>query len=151
MTNIIRDRLDAGGVDYEIDVFPLDALLAAFPDRPREAPTLWRQNGYVADWAIVDGVLVLTRVSRESIARLFAEVGLPMGARWFSGYLRAWRGERRRTGYPPRTFFDDELVFEIEAGRVTRSWTLDLRGVRGQTAEEVRLSLPRFLWPKTGD
>jgi hypothetical protein len=151
MTNIIRDRLDAGGVDYEIDVFPLDALLAAFPDRPREAPTLWRQNGYVADWAIVDGVLVLTRVSRESIARLFAEVGLPMGARWFSGYLRAWRGERRRTGYPPRTFFDDELVFEIEAGTVTRSWTLDRRGDRGQPAEEVRLSLPRFLWPKTGD
>lgn len=151
MTNIIWDRLEAGGVDYAIDVFPLDALLAAFPDRPREAPTLFRQNGYVADWAIVDGVLVLTRVSRESIARLFAEVSLPVRARWFSGYVCAWRGERRRTGYPPRTFFDDEIVFEIEAGRVRRSWTLDLRGVPDQTAEEVRLSLPAFLWPQTWD
>lgn len=150
MTNIIWDRLEAAGVDYAIDVFPLDALLAAFPDWPREAPTLWRQNGYVADWAIVDGVLVLTRVSREAIARLFAEVGLPVRARWFSGHVRAWRGERRRTGYPPRTFFDDEIVFEIEAGRVARSWTLDLRAVPDQTDEEVRLSLPAFLWPKTG-
>lgn len=28
-----------------------------------------------------------------------------------------------------------------------RRWTLDLRSVPHQTGEELRLSLPRFLWP----
>jgi hypothetical protein len=147
MSNHIPDCLELLGVEYAIDAYPLDPLLASLAERPVLPPTIWRQNGYVAKWAIADGMLVLTQVSRESLARLFAGVPGPVPATWFSGFIRGWRGERRRTGYPPRCFFDEEVVLELVAGAVVREWALDLRGVRDQTDEELRLSLPSFLWP----
>jgi hypothetical protein len=147
LSTIIRDRLQVDCIDYAIDACPLDILLATLPAQPVEPPTPWRQNGYVATWVIVDGVMVIRKVSRESIARKFADVRGPVTATWFSGIIYGWRGERRNTRYPARTFFNDEIVLEISLGRVTREWRLDLRTFPGQTDEKLRLSLPEFLWP----
>jgi hypothetical protein len=147
MPTIIRDRLRADGHVYTIDCYPLYPWLASLPERPLVQPSPFRQNGYVASWAIVDGAMYLVEISAEPIARLFANQQGPVQAAWFSGFIRGWRGDRRDTGYPPRTFFDDEIVLEIVAGTVVREWVLDLRALPGQTDEELRLSLPEFLWP----
>ena len=146
MSTIISDELHVNGLDYKIDGYPLDAWLACLPERPVLAPTPWRQNGYVATWTILDDALYLMEIGRE-LGRLYAQAHGAAPATWFSGLIHGWRGERRRTGYPPRTFFDDEIVLEIVDGLVAREWVLDLRGVPDQTDEELRLSLPAFLWP----
>lgn len=147
MSNIIRDKLHVNGLEYAIDGYPLDAWLACLPERPALVPTPWRQNGYVATWTVADGALYLWQVSREPLARLYAQAYGAAPAVWFSGLIHGMRGEHRHTGYPPRKFFEDEIVLEVVAGVVAREWVLDLRAVPDQTDEELRLSLPRFLWP----
>jgi hypothetical protein len=82
----------------------------------------------------------------DPLALLFGRSDGPVAATWFSGMLRGTRGEQRRTGYPPRTFTDDEIYLDIVSGMVVREWVLDLRSVPDQTDDELRLSLPRFLW-----
>jgi hypothetical protein len=147
MPTTFRDRLYIDGAVYTIDAYPLEPYLASLPERPAVRPTPFRQNGYVATWSIVDDAIYLVELTSEPVARLFAHLKAPVQAVWFSGFVRCWRGDRRDTGYPPRRFFDDEIVLEIAWGLVTRRWVLDLRAVPHQTDEELRLSLPRFLWP----
>jgi hypothetical protein len=101
----------------------------------------------VAAWAVVDITLYLAEITGETIAPMFANLYAPVPAMWFSGSIRRRRGNRRDTGYPPRRFYDDEIVLEIVSGMVARAWVLDLRRVPDQTDEELRLSLPRFMWP----
>jgi hypothetical protein len=74
-----------------------------------------------------------------------------VSATWFSGVIRGVSGERGYTGYPPKTFWNDEIVFEVVAGIVVREWILDLCAVRDQTSEEFRQSIPAFLLKQVTD
>lgn len=143
MSTIMRDKLHIGDAVYTIDACPLEACLAALPDRPPARTSPFSLHGYVATWGIHDGTMYLREASAAALACLFP--GLPVAASWFSGLIRGWRGDRRETGYPPRTCFDDEIVLEIASGKVVRIWTLDLRHVPPQTGDELSLSLPGFL------
>lgn len=147
MSFVFQEYLHIDDVTYTIDTYPLESYLASLPLRPETLVTPFNRNGYVATWRIVDDTLYLTSVSREPFARLFVHVQGPVVASWFSGLVLGWHGERRHTGWPPRSFHDDEIVLEIVAGKVVREWMLDLRGVPDQTDDELRLSLPEFLWP----
>lgn len=147
MSFIFQETLHIDDLTYTIDTYPLESYLASLPVRPETQRTPFNRNGYVATWRIVDDMLYLTSVSTEPFARLFAHVPGPVVASWFSGLVLGWRGERRRTGWPPRSFYNDEIVLAIVAGKVVREWVLDLRGVPDQTDDELRLTLPEFLWP----
>lgn len=120
MPTIFRDRLYRDGEMYPIDFYALDPWRGFLPARPLGRPTPFRQNGYVAAWAVLDEALCLVETAGDTIAPLFAHREQPVPATWFSGCIRGWRGHRRETGYPPRTFHDDEIVLEIVAGMVTR-------------------------------
>lgn len=141
------ERLQAGGMAYTIDAWPLESYLATLPTRPATQITPFCQHGYVASWTIHEGTLYLTAVSTEPFARLFADHPGPVAATWFSGIIHGWHGDRRYNGYRARKFSNDEIVLEIAAGQVVREWVLDLRAVPDQTDDELRLSLPAFLWP----
>jgi hypothetical protein len=147
MPTIFRDRLHVNGEVYTIDADPLALYLASLLERALVRPTPFRQNGYMATWSIVDDAMYLVELTGESVACLFAHRTSAVQAVWFSDVIRGWRGDRCDNGYPPRTFFDAEIVLEVASGMVTRRWLLELRAVAGQSHEEPRLSLPRFLWP----
>jgi hypothetical protein len=147
MSFVFQEQLRIDDAIYTIDTYPLESYLALLPVRPETRVTPFNQNGYLASWGIVDDTLYLLSISTEPFARLFAHAQEPVVAAWFSGHILGWRGERRYTGWPSRRFYNDEIVLEIVAGKVVRQWVLDLRGVPDQTDDELRLSLPEFLWP----
>lgn len=147
------EQLHVDGMVYSSHAFPLNDYLASLPARPLLRPWPGCSNGYRAAWAVQERagerVLFLTELKapvEDLLGQLFGQAAGPLAATWFSGILRGTRSLRRRTGYPPRTFCDDEIHLEIVAGRVVREWVLDLRSVPDQTDDELRLSLPRFLW-----
>lgn len=153
MSYDFAEHLHVGGTVYDLYAFPLNDYLSSLPARPCFRNWPGCSNGYRATWEVVDGgtgpVLYLTRLTasvEDPLALVFGRRDGPVPATWFSGMLRGTRGHQRRTGYPPRTFTDDEIHLEIVAGRVVREWVLDLRAVPEQTDDELRLSLPRFLW-----
>jgi hypothetical protein len=61
--------------------------------------------------------MYLATITLEPYARLVAEQPGPVAASWFSGMIRGWHDDRRETGYPPRAYFNDEIVLEIASGR----------------------------------
>lgn len=122
-------------------------VVQSLPEHPVAQPTPFRRHGYMATWAVVDDALILMEIGGRTITSLLDRLKVPMAARWFSGHIQGWRGDRRDTGYPPRRFYDDEIVLEVASGKIVRCWRLDLRAVPNQTGEELRKSLPRFLWP----
>ena len=74
---------------------------------------------------------------QRSLSRLFPQATFPLAAAWFSGTIRGgFRGERRRTGYPPRDIYSNEIYVEIVARRTVREWMLNLRAVPDQTEKE---------------
>ena len=153
MTFDFAEHLHIDGTVYSIHGFPLNDYLASLPSRPRFRGWPGCSNGYRATWEIQERaqgrVLCLTELRapvEDPRALLFGQPHGPVAAAWFSGMLRGTRGPERRTGYPPRIFHDDEIHLEIVSGRAVREWVLDLRPVPGQTDDELRLSLPRFLW-----
>ncbi|MGJ7917814.1 hypothetical protein ACI48D_20335 [Massilia sp. LXY-6] len=151
MTYTFPEELHVDGKVYHLYSYPLEPYVAARPSWPRFPKRPWNTNGYMATWAVEDGGLYLTHLSApgdDPMALLFPQCRGPVPAFWLDGMLWAVRGEWRHTGYPPRRTFDDEVYLEIRAGKVTRQWSLDLRSVPDQTDEELRLSLPRFLWPR---
>lgn len=152
MTMDFAETLKVGDAAYDLYEFPLNACLDLFSPRPRLRNWPGCSNGYYATWEIRDRpggrflcMVELRPRDHELLALLFPPSGFPMPATWFSGVVRAVRGERRRTGYPPRTFWNEEMILEIVAGEVLREWVLDLRAVPDQTREEFRMSLPAFL------
>lgn len=147
MPTVFGDQLCVDDQVYTIDYHPLEPWLASLAERPVAQPTPFRLHGYMATWAVVDDALFLMEIGGRTIASLLDRLKVPIAARWFSGYVHGWRGDRRDTGYPPHRFHDDEIVLEIASGRVVRCCRLDLRVVPDQTDEELRRSLPRFLWP----
>jgi hypothetical protein len=147
------ERVTVDGIIYSIDTFPLEPYRTSLPSRPRFRGWPSCSNGYYATWDIQDHgqdrILCLVRFRaqvEDALALLFPQPDLPLDATWSSGIIRGCRGDRRYTGYPPRTFYDDEIYVEIVSGRVVREWVLDLRSVPDQTAEEWRLSVPAFMW-----
>lgn len=153
MTFDFAEHLDVGGTVYSLYAWPLNDCLASLPSRPRFRAWPARSHGYRAAWEVQEReagrVLCLTELSasvEDPFALLFGQSDGPIAATWFSGILSGTRGCRRRTGYPPRDFTDDEIYLDIVAGMVVREWRLDLRSVPDQTDDELRLSLPRFLW-----
>jgi hypothetical protein len=152
MTMDFMETLQVGDVEYGIDECPLNAWFKLLSPRPRLRPWPGCSNGYYASWEVrnlPEGrflcMVDLRPRADELLAQLVPRSELPIAATWFSGYIRAVRGERRRTGYPSITFRNDEMILEIVAGQVVREWVLDLRTVPDQTSEEFRLSVPAFL------
>lgn len=152
MTMDFAETLQVGDVTYETYEFPLNAWLNRLSTRPRFPGWPGCSNGYYAAWEVRDrpeGRLLcmvdLRPRANELLALLFPRSEFPMPATWFSGVIRGVRDERRRTGYPPRTFWNEEIFLEVVAGRVAREWVLDLRIVPNQTRGEFRLSVPAFL------
>lgn len=153
MSYDFTEHLHLDGTVYSLQSFPFNDYLAALPSRPHLRGWPGCSNGYRATWAVTEcergRLLCLTALSAPEdspLAQLFGVHQAPVEATWFSGMLRATRGEERRTGYPTRTFTDDEVHLEVVSGRVLREWVLDLRALPEQTDDELRLSLPRFLW-----
>lgn len=150
MTYTFTEPLHVDGAVYRFDSYPLQRHVAKHPSWPRYSKRPWNTNGYFATWELRDGVLYLTKLDApgdDPLALLFPGYRGPVPAFWIDDVLHAVRGDRHYTGYPPRQVYHDELYLEIRAGKVTRQWHLDLSTVPGQTDEELRLSLPRFLWP----
>ncbi len=147
MSFVFRETLRIGAALYEIDTRPLEPYLAALPTRPPRRVTPFNDQGYLANWTIHEDVLYLLDLSGSAFVGLFEPNLDPVAAIWFSGVIHGWRGARRRTGWPPRTFHDEEIVLELVQGKVVRMWQLDLRAVPDQSDDELRLSLPEFLWP----
>ncbi|MGJ7918686.1 hypothetical protein ACI48D_24855 [Massilia sp. LXY-6] len=146
MSNVFPDRLRFADMLYAIDSAPLEPYLASLPTPPPRQVTPFSQRGYVATWTIHLSILYLADITSHAYAKLFAHAGGPMAASWFSGFIHGWRGDARRTGETARKFWDDEIVIEVAAGRVTREWVLDLRAVPDQTSEELYRSLPAFFF-----
>jgi hypothetical protein len=150
VTFTFPEPIHVDGTVYHLDCYPLEDYLKTRPDWPRFPKRPWNTNGYVAGWAVEDGMLCLTQLSApadDPLAQLFPQAHGPVPASWFDGILRGVHGGRRHVGYPTRLIHDDELYLEVKSGRVTRQWLLDLRTVPDQTDDELRLALPRFLWP----
>lgn len=158
MTMDFAETLQVGDVTYETYAFPLNAFLDLLSPRPRLRNWPGCSNGYYGTWEVRDRpegrflcMVDLRPRASELLAHLFPRSEFPMPATWFSGVIRGFRDERRRTGYPPRTFWNEEIFLEIVAGRVAREWVLDLREVPDQTREEFRLSVPAFLLKPVSD
>jgi len=147
------EQMTVDGVVYSLHTFQLEPYRRSLPSPPLFRGWPGCSKGYRATWEIQeygpDRVLCLTRISPDPqalLAELSLPPALPLAATWFSGIIRGSRGERRRTGYPPREIHPDEIYVEIAAGKVVREWLLDLRAVPDQTEEEWRQSIPSFLW-----
>lgn len=145
MSTIFLDSIYIDGLKYTTGAAPLEPWLDSLPVQPSRRSTMFTLYGYVAEWAVGEDMLYLTGITPESRASPLVEGAGPVAATWFSGLVHGWRAERRYTGYPVRTFRNDEIVLMIESGKVVRQWTLDLRCVPDQTSEELRLWLPAFL------
>ena len=150
MTFTFPEQLRIDGTSYQLRQYPLEDYLALLPARPNLPKRPWNTNGYMATWSVEGGSLYLMELSAPVdglVTQLFPHAQGPVRADWFNGILAGCRGNRRHVGYPPRLIFDDKIYLEIGAGTVTRQWLMDLRAVPDQTDDELRLSLPRFLWP----
>ena len=145
MSTVFPDRLRIGDTMYSIDAHPLESYLDALPARPQKRSSPFTLHGYVATWESFEGKLYLVDITSEPHLRLFAGASGPVVASWFSGLVRAWRGNSRITGYPALKFWDEEIVLDIVDGELVREWILDLRNVPGQTGDELRQSVPAFL------
>jgi hypothetical protein len=144
------ELLHVDGTLYHLYAYPLDRHLATMPDWPRHRKTPWNSRGYSATWAVVGDVLALPALNapgEDPLRRLFPAVPARVPGFWVDGLLHGYHGDRRHVGYPSRQIFDDEIVLEVKAGRITRAWRLDLRRVPDKTDEEFKLSVPEFLWP----
>ena len=149
MTFTFPEWLHIDGTSYQLRQYPLEEFLALLPARPNLPKRPWNTNGYMATWSVAGGSLYLTQLSGPVdglLTQLFPHAQGPVLAYWFNGILAGCRGNRRYVSHPPRLIFDDEIDLEISAGPVTRQWLVDLRAVPDQTDDELRLSLPRFLW-----
>lgn len=146
MSNVFPDCLRFAGLLYAIDSAPLEPYLASLATQPPRQVTPFSQRGYVATWTIHEGTLYLSDITSHAHALLFAHADGAVAAAWFSGFIRGWRGDARRTGPTAHKFWDDEIVLEVVAGRVAREWRLDLRTVPDQTSEELYRSLPAFFF-----
>jgi hypothetical protein len=150
MTYTFPEELHIDGTCYQLHRYPLEDYLALLPARPELPKRPWNTNGYMATWAVEDGILYLVELRApidDLVTQLFPHARGPVRADWFNGILIGRRGDRRHVGHPSRQIFDDEIYLEIRTGTVARQWLLDLRAVPDQTDEELRLALPRFLWP----
>jgi hypothetical protein len=145
MSTIFPDRLRIGDMMYSIDSHPLEPFLDALPRRPEKRSTMNTLFGYIATWESFEGRLYLVDINSEPHLKLFAKVTEPIVASWFSGIVCAWRGESRESGYPPRKFWNEQIVLDIVNGEVVREWVLDLRSLPNQTGAELEQSLPAFL------
>jgi len=153
MSYDFAEHLHLDGTVYSIHAFPLNDHLASFPSWPRLPASPGCSNGYRATWQVEQRgtaralcLIELSAPVESQLTQQFSQSHGPVMATWFSGMLRGTRGEQRRTGYPPRTFTNDEIYLEIVSGVVVHEWVLDLHAVPDQTDDELRLSLPRFLW-----
>lgn len=150
MTFTFPELLHVDGVVYHLYRYPLEDYLATLPSRPRLPKRPWNTNGYMATWSVEGGVLYLTELSApvaDLVTQLFPGARGPVPCFWLDGMLVGYRGDRRHVGYPSRRIFHHEIYLEVSAGKVTRQWLLDLTSVPDQTDDELRLDLPRFLWP----
>lgn len=145
MSTIFPNRLRVGDVMYSIDSYPLEPFLDALPTRPEKRSTINTLYGYVATWEAFEGKFYLVDINSEPHLQLFAKASGPIVASWFSGFVCGWRGPSRETGYPPRRFWDEQIVLDIVNGEVVREWVLDLHHIIDQTGAELGQSLPAFL------
>lgn len=154
MTIQCSDRLDHGGVTYDIEPVNLDCLGDIWATVAKENAALPRKlgircsscwRGYVAYWEIIGGRLYLARFDS------LADKGTPLTvqkaleterlpALQFSGELRSEVDELVGTVYEPTHPIEHAWIFEkgVMQSRV-------LRAVYMPTAEEHRRALRTFI------
>jgi hypothetical protein len=141
--------LDYDGHTYLTSDYPLESYLKGTGSPVFEPIWPSRYRGYNAIWSMKDGSLFLTELAGiPNSHNLFPAQATPIPAIWYSGLVHAYRGTRRETGYPSRSFHEHEVLFKVDQGKILCEWVLDLRSIPGQTDEEIRQSLPAFLWPE---
>lgn len=106
MTMDFAERMTVDGTTYSIDTFALEPYRKSLPSPPRFKPWPGCSNGYYGTWEIREcrheRILYLIAFNPQvGISLLFPNAELPLAATWFSGIIRGWHGERRRTGFPP--------------------------------------------------
>lgn len=133
------DKLLLGDRTYRLNTNPLRAHLERIGWKPPEDAVIWSSNwrGYLADWTIEDGELVLVdatiglRPSRPGVdARRSIKDSLFPGvprvvATWYSGALIVPDGKRvdyKHMGYASR--YDHYQVFRVLEGRVVEHLSL---------------------------
>lgn len=151
MTLEYSERVIVDGIEYRFDAKPLAPAFELFK-LPTLAP-IWpvSSRGYVGHWEIHDDNLLLADVwtpGGSAPRTLFPNADGKVLATWYSGFFRGRGSERRFTGAPTREFYNDEIFVEILNGLVNRFWKVDLRQVPDQTDDEIKLTLPDFLWPE---
>ena len=124
MTMDFAETLQVGDVTYGTFEFPLNACFDRLSLRPRLRAWPGCSNGYYASWEVQDRpegrflcMVELRPRAHESLALLFPCSAFPLPATGFSGVIRGVRDERRRTGYPPRTFWNEEIFLEVVVGQ----------------------------------
>jgi len=148
------DSIRIDGKVLDLDTNPLTAVIVAKAWRPPKEAAIWSSNwrGYIAEWEIRDGRLLLIdatirvgsgeREQKKSILIDLFEVMAPIDARWFSGVLIVPDGEMTRyvhMGYG--STYAHYQVLRIEAGQVVQHLSLkqsEFEAYRDKKFEEFR-------------
>ncbi len=128
----IPDRIRIDGVEHALNTNPLEPVLRDSKWRPPADAAISSANwrGYLADWEVADGQLVLRDVtirvfdgssgrSRSILGELFPEAAAPVPADWYSGALIIPEGKVTKyvhMGYG--STYERYQVLRIKAGRV---------------------------------
>lgn len=139
--------------------FPLAEYLQTCTGKHLFVPA-WPTNerGYWAIWLVKLDQLYLTKLrihtnagwqnSDTVLPLLFPFASGIIHAYWYSGTIRAFAGRVRYLGVPPRRVHDDALILQVVRGAVSTVSIVDNSRLPDPTDDELRQTLPDFLWPE---
>lgn len=128
------DKLIYKGKTYYLYTNPLESYFNRDNPRPKfdfKVTSNWR--GYIATWAIENGVLYLADIERATInnktvklSDLFPDRQSPIKATWYTGILRIPQGQRLiyvHMGYG--SVYERDLILTVKNGKVTKEEIID--------------------------
>jgi hypothetical protein len=153
VTAQVADSVAIDGEPWLLLDTPLDGLLARIDAPDFVAPHTANWRGYVAQWRVDRDVLSLAGIEATvagpdgrprpvSGRDALGGVGVPLVADWVTGTLRVARGDQVRQvhlGFGSR--WEEEVLLEVERGRVVARTVLDTPGPMG-SAGPYRLIEP---------
>lgn len=152
------DTLHFEGHDYGTASYPLASFYCNANITPPFNP-IWPTlaRGYRATWRVECGQLYLVEIEgavdggadspTHLLNWMFPAAEAQVLADWYTGTIHCYRGRKRHLGSPSSIVFDDEAHFHVIAGVVQSIDTIDNSTLPDPTDDEIRQSLPRFLWP----
>lgn len=152
MTFPLPDRISVDGVDYDTFSSPLESYFTGEGiARPFTSLSPTMDRGYVASWRIHGDELQLISVRTpdqgDGMVDLFPDSKGAITAYWYSGVIKAHRGSYRYLGVPAHKTYDHVVELQIESGRLTEMRETDNRALPDPTDDELKQTLPPFLWP----